>query len=116
MNSLEEIIGKVIVSVTGIAQDSEEIIFELENGDSYRMYHEYSCCEQVYLEDINGNIDNILNSPVLRFEEKTQDASIDEDSRTYTFYTIATVKGYLDLRWCGESNGCYSESVDFEKL
>ena len=118
MDFLEEIIGKKIVLVEGLETDSEEVIFHLENGDKWKMYHEQDCCEAVWLEDIIGNIDNILNSEILKFDEKCQKkgGKYSGESVTYTFYTIATIKGYLDLRWNGVSNGYHSESVDFEKL
>ena len=36
------------------------------------MYHHQDCCENVWLEDINGDINVILNSPILRFDEKIE--------------------------------------------
>lgn len=117
MNStIEQLIGKTLTSIE-ISDDKERIDFVASDGSEYAMYHSQDCCEHVRLEDVVGDIDDLLNSPITQASEhtNTEEPKPSEypESFTWTFYHIATVKGWVTLRWLGESNGYYSESVDF---
>ena len=116
----EEILGKTI---TSIRSDYDFMEFTCDDGDRFSMYHQQDCCESVYVEDIIGDLDDLLNSPILMAEEVINSNENPEnvptkeyqDSFTWTFYKLATIKGYVTIRWYGESNGYYSESVTFSK-
>ena len=106
-------------TLTEILSYDDELHFITSEGEKYRMYHYQDCCEDVWLEDVAGGLEDLIGSPLTMAEEVVQDGTDDDDcseSRTWTFYKLATIKGYVTLRWCGESNGYYSESVDFEKI
>ncbi len=106
--------GQIITNIEKNGDD--ELIFTLANGDRYKMYHDQDCCEHVAIDDINGDLDDLLNSEITLAEESTNHENKNYDSCTWTFYKLATDKGYVDIKWLGESNGYYSESVDFEKI
>lgn len=85
----------------------------------YIMYHEQNCCEGVFLESISDNFKGILiGQKILSAEvsEITKDTGSGEDIGLFTFYKLATSKGYVDIRWYGESNGYYAVDVNFERL
>lgn len=106
------LIGKILIKIEN--KENEELFFHTSDGETYRMYHEQDCCESVYIEDITGDLDDLIDSEILMAEEVTQEGRNEWGSETWTFYKFATVKGYVTIRWYGESNGYYSESVDFE--
>lgn len=111
--SVSDLIGQVVVS---IEKGEDRLDFTTSDGSRYRMYHEQDCCECVVLEDIIGDLDDLLDTPILLAEETTNYEEAKYESTTWTFYKFSTVKGDVTLRWNGSSNGYYSESVDFEKL
>ena len=117
---IDDIIGKTFVSVENV--DDETILFTDSDGVKYSMQHCQDCCESVTVDDICGDLQDLVGSPIVTARENTSDenpqgVSADtieyQESFTWTFYDFATIKGSVTIRWYGESNGYYSESVDF---
>lgn len=134
MDQIKAIEGKTI---TAIEKTDDEIKFATSTGEVYRMYHEQDCCESVSIDEVVGDLDDLIGSPIVRAEERCgeppesvladrakakADATAkgdyywDEESETWTFYELATNKGSVTIRWHGSSNGYYSESVSFELI
>src|SRR5690606_29788225 len=85
--------------------DGDRIIFETEDK-FYVMSHERDCCEKVYIKSIDGEIPDLIGSQILKAEESKSVKESDDypDHTTWTFYKLATQKGYVDISWYGESN------------
>jgi hypothetical protein len=110
-------IGKTFTKVEKI--DNLEIIFTCKEGSGFKMFHDHECCETVFIEDIVGDLQDLVGSPILKAEEVDNthhQGETENGSFTWTYYKLATIKGYVDIRWYGESNGFYSESVDIRLL
>lgn len=115
----KEMISKTIIDIKKESKDGDDAIyFLMKNGDKYVMHHVQDCCEEVYLENINGDLDDLLESPILKAEENYSDGEEenDYDSSTYSFYNFATIKGYVTIRWFGNSKGYYSEKASMDYL
>jgi len=111
---MAQMLGKTFVQVSG-SVGGDEMLFETAQGERFMFAHSQDCCESVRINDITGDLQDLVGSPLLMAEEVRGATEPDEEhyeSYTYTFYKFATRKGYVDVRWLGESNGYYSEGVD----
>lgn len=134
-----DLVGKTLEKV--IVSD-DRINFLTSDGDNFVLLHHQSCCENVFVESVTGDIEDLIGTPILVAEERTSEEDPPEilakkadekrawekanpgetywdyshESQTWTFYTIRTIKGTVDIRWHGSSNGYYSERVDFERM
>ena len=102
------------LTIAKINNDNNEIIFESSAGQKYTMKHEQDCCEHVYVEDIVGDLEDLIDTPIIVADERSErdPNPTSNDSGTWTFYEIRTIKGSVTIRWYGSSNGYYSESVN----
>jgi len=122
VNAVEDLAGLTLAKVwRGEWLASDALFFETSDGRTFCLYHDQDCCESVTLDDVAGDLDDLVGSPLVIAEEVSNDDAgytVPErdyvpESETWTFYKFATAKGYVTLRWHGESNGYYSESVSF---
>ena len=109
------------LSIIVVDRELHEITFRSVNGKSWKLSHHDDCCETVIIKDIVGDLSDLIGVPILQAEEViSEDSGMPcseyDESYTWTFYKLATIKGYVTISWYGTSNGYYSESVDFEEV
>lgn len=112
VKAVEDLRGKVLLSATS---DADEVNFTLADGRRFHLHHNQDCCENVYVEDVCGDLADLVGSPLTVAEEVSnyQGPERGDESYTWTFYRFATSKGFVTVRFLGSSNGYYSERVDF---
>lgn len=94
---LEDMVGRTFVSVSNNA--GETLVFLDAEGNGVEFYHGQDCCESVGINDIVGELSDLLHTPILRAEVRSWSDEMPEgegltlpeyhDSYTWTFYEFA---------------------------
>lgn len=113
------LVGKIMTDVRQV--DDDRIEFRCSDGTAFALYHAQDCCEHVSIEDVCGDLADLVGVPILVAEEVESETLPEgvnppeyrDDAETWTFYKLRTIKGSVDIRWYGSSNGYYSTSVSF---
>ena len=112
--------GMTLKSITGLRCGSSEVVFENYSGQLFRMFHYQDCCESVTVEDVVGDVEDLIGSAIVRAEERSNGVQDIKDGygdvEQWTFYELATNRGSVTVRWYGTSNGYYGTGVSFEEL
>lgn len=116
--NVDSLLGKTLVAIH-VSSEKTDIVFTDSDGARWMMYHDQECCEAVSIEDVAGEWADLLGSPLLLAEVVTncsEPKNNEYSEQTWTFYKFATARGYVTVRWYGDSNGYYSTGVDFARL
>ena len=136
--SFETLKGKTL---NDIKIEKDEVFFFTTGEEEFKLFHSQDCCENVSVEEVIGDIKDLLDHPILLAEEVSSEnpdeATLEKrkaewvaegteyystfesflrsryESETWTFYKISTIKGSVTIRFYGSSNGYYSERVSF---
>src|SRR5260221_14298279 len=104
---LNSMVGRTFITVTG-HRYHYEMVFTDDKGCWVKFYHDQSCCEQVGIEEIIGDLSDLIGSPILVAEVVSSSGTPAPndgcESYTWTFYKFSTIKGSVTVRWLGTSN------------
>ena len=123
VNTYTEFSGKTIQEIRGCKKHSDEVTIKFTDGSCLKFYHQQDCCETVLLEDFDITPEWLIDSKIISIEERISRSEEGvkplndwTESYTWSFYVIKTSSSTMILRWYGESNGWYSETVDIDYL
>ena len=113
------------IDVMDNTDGDDKIVITTECGKKFIFYHQQDCCERVSIYDSKGDLHSLVGKKLISVEKSELEnedpddiVNYDEyrDSFTWTTITFKTTDETVISRWIGESNGYYSENVDFEEL
>jgi hypothetical protein len=109
--------GMTFAKISGAEQGSDVILFECNDGKQFKMDHDQDCCESVSVEDVVGDVNDLIGFPIVSYEESSNSDNPPpnnsyNESYTWTFYKFQSTRGHVTIRWFGSSNGYYSEHVN----
>jgi len=113
----KELQGQTLINVT--VNESDDIITFTTTDNVYYMLHYQSCCEDVHISEIHGDLNDLIGSVIVLAEEvlsKTPITKFTYSSETWSFYKLVTQNSFATIRWFGVSNGHYSETVELYKV
>lgn len=120
---IKELLGEIPETVKkGDYCGEDAVIFTLPNGKRYALAHRQDCCENVRIEDIAGDLSDLEGAALVMAEESTNlddppaTDGYEPESYTWTYYRFATVKGYVTIRFFGQSNGYYGERAEITEM
>jgi hypothetical protein len=116
---IEDLKGKKFnfIKVFKNADITDRIVF-IGDNEVYVQLHIQDCCENVYIEDICGDVADITNVEIVSADKRTNvQENPDRIKRErWTFYKIDSIKGGVTIRWYGYSNGWYSEEASLMRF
>lgn len=118
----ESLAGEVLtnIDISADAGDDHRIMLTTQTGRQIVIEHDQDCCEYVKIESVVGDPQSLIGKAIVRVnvDERPQGDPKPEyaDSWTWTIIELGVTGETVLLRWIGESNGYYSESVDFKEI
>ena len=116
-----DLIGQTITEISAPIGDAEILIRTAQGG--IRAFHWVDCCESVDLMRVDGYVETLIGGVVTVAEDDAgcvppdwAEKDDEGESVTWTKLTLGTSTASVHFWVRGASNGCYSETLEFELI
>ena len=114
------LVGEVLTHVD-IDDKLGVIMLTTESGRVVKVFHDQDCCEHVYIDGFDGDMQSLVGKVLIEVEQKEFDKGDPPPNEYSESWTRTELRFRVDdatviSRWIGTSNGYYSEDVDFELI
>jgi hypothetical protein len=111
-----DLLGKTL---SAVVHTEDGIAFQIRGDDRWQLHGHRSHLSSVVLRDVVGDLSDLINAPIVMadMESKTNHDVIEDGDMglTWTYYKLATRKGYVTISFRGDSlGGRYTENASFE--
>ena len=107
ITTLDELKGKTF---TRVFKNGDKIVFhDRSTLSSFALQHIQECCEEVYLADICGDLEDLQGSPIT--DISCRYTTYGDEEGECCFYNISTVKGSVTIRWGTNDDNRYGMEV-----
>ena len=126
-DDIKKLEGLVVEYIDIVSDDGDELMITTKCGKRFKFHHYQDCCENVRIWSTKGDLKKLEGHKLVSvdMDAYTEDPDDEDpkeladtwrDSWTWTDIVFKTTDDTVISRWFGESNGYYSESVDFSEL
>lgn len=113
--SIQSLVGEVLTYID-IDEKENQIKLTTASGREVMIYHEQNCCESVCIESTEGDWLSLVGKVIVGVSHDEYERDNEWGHETRTELKFIVDGSTVISRWIGESNGYYSEIVDFIEI
>jgi hypothetical protein len=117
INNIKELKNKTIVEISGLRNGGNIVELRCDDGSLYTLQNVHYSREDVYIDDIKGNTDDLLNSPITKVKRTSVTMYVSpygggkEYKVVWSIFKFGTQKGKVEISWRGEAHRKSSAKV-----
>jgi hypothetical protein len=95
------LIGETLTRVDRTqGEDGDVLDFTTQSGRKFRMFHSQDCCECVRIEDVCGDLSDLIGAPIIQAEETPGRSTVWPQPRgRWSCGGLASQTGFTRSRW-----------------